>query len=328
MIAVSIGRAKARAWPVSSIISTSDEIGPCVVAASIAPAPSSANRPISPPGMNPEPETRRALRRSSAPAASEGVNRPPGAPLAAEATVASGRSSKSAARASGASGCRNRSWARSWPLPSSSGKTIDRSPTPTKTTRRRDEPPPVGRTDAIGPCDRPDEHDRPQADERRGDDRPEVDLGRNGVDRNCVERRVGHDEARRLGCDQRGGERGHDQPQRQRPAQHFERKQRAAERHAIDGGHAGPGADRDHQAALLVRELLQARKQIAEDRAELFRAAFAAERGAHADDDDRQHRAAERSERRQAAGLKPDRRGDLDAVAAGQPRQQPLARGR
>ena len=41
-IAASIGRAKARAWPVNSIIRTSDEIGPWVVAASIAPAPRSA----------------------------------------------------------------------------------------------------------------------------------------------------------------------------------------------------------------------------------------------------------------------------------------------
>ena len=122
-----------------------------------------------------------------------------------------------------------------------------------------------------------------------------------------------------------GGERRHDQPQRQRPAQHFERKQGAAERHAVDGGHARAGADRDHEAALFVRKLLQVGGQVAEDGAELLGRAFAAERNAHADDDDRQQRAAERSERRQAAGLEPDRRGNLDAVAAGQPRQQPLA---
>ena len=63
---------------------------------------------------------------------------------------------------------------------------------------------------------------------------------------------------------------GIDQPQRKRSAQHFERKQRAAERHAIDGGHARAGADRNHQAALFVRKLLQVGSQVAEDRAELF----------------------------------------------------------
>ena len=49
-IAVIIGSAKARAWPVNSIISTSDEMGPWVDAANIAPAPRSAKRPMSPPG--------------------------------------------------------------------------------------------------------------------------------------------------------------------------------------------------------------------------------------------------------------------------------------
>jgi hypothetical protein len=39
----------------------------------------------------------------------------------------------------------------------------------------------------------------------------------------------------------------------------------------------------------------------------------------------RQHGAAERAQRRHASGLKPDRGGDLDAVAAGESPHQPLA---
>ena len=179
---------------------------------------------------------------------------------------------------------------------------------------------PEGRT-PIGPGDRADERDRPQADERRGDDRPEVDVGRDWVGRNVVERRVRHDEARRRRGDQCGRKRRNDQPQSQRATQHFERKQGAAERHAIDRGHAGPGADRDDQAALFVRELLKAREQIAEHHPELLGSAFAAERSAHGDNHNRQDRGAKRSPRRHAAGLKPDRRRDVDAVAAGEPGQ-------
>jgi len=41
-IATSVGKAKRRACPVSSIMITSAEIGPCVVAAIIAPAPTTA----------------------------------------------------------------------------------------------------------------------------------------------------------------------------------------------------------------------------------------------------------------------------------------------
>ena len=120
--------------------------------------------------------------------------------------------------------------------------------------RRRDQAAPIGRADPIGPCDRAHEGDRCEADQRRGDDRPEVDVGRDGEDRNSVEGLVGHDESRRLGRDQRGGEGGQDEAQRQRPAQHFEGENRAPERHAIDRRHAGAGADRDYEAALFVRE--------------------------------------------------------------------------
>ena len=70
---------------------------------------------------------------------------------------------------------------------------------------------------------------------------------------------------------------------------------------------------------------MPARGEIAEYRARLLRGAFAAERRAHADDNDRQDRAAERSQRRQPPCLKPDRRSDVDAVAAREPGQQPLA---
>ena len=158
-----------------------------------------------------------------------------------------------------------------------------------------------------------------------GDDRPEIDVGRDWVGGNGVERRVGHDEARRLRGDQRGRKRGKHQPQSQRSPQHFERKQRAAERHAIDRGHPGAGADRDHQAALFVRELLKAREQIAEHRPELLRARL---RGRAERPCRRSRSTAPRCRAfasRHAAGLKPDRRRDVDAVAAGEPGQQPLA---
>jgi hypothetical protein len=38
--------------------------------------------------------------------------------------------------------------------------------------------------------------------------------------------------------------------QRQRSGQHLEREQRASERHAVDGGQAGPGVRRDEQTPL------------------------------------------------------------------------------
>src|SRR5258708_27244869 len=87
--ASNIGRMKERSRPVSSIISTTVEMGPCVVAARTAAAPSRANNPGGTPGQNqdqPCPSTAP----SKAPTVKEGVNNPPGAPLLTHSTVAAG----------------------------------------------------------------------------------------------------------------------------------------------------------------------------------------------------------------------------------------------
>ena len=213
MIAVDIGSAKARAWPVNSIIKTSDEISPRRRGEHRACAEGGGEEPDFPARMDPSQSPPNA-EPISAPAASEGVNRPPGAPLAAEATVASGRRRKSAKSVKGASGCRKSAWARSCPLPRSSGNATERPPTTASTAGGAMKTPPAGRAVTIGPGDRPDERHRPQADERRGDDRPEVDIGRNGLaEGNRVERRIGHDEARRLDRDEGSWRRRHDEPE-------------------------------------------------------------------------------------------------------------------
>ena len=233
----------------------------------------------------------------SAPAVSEGVNRPPGAPLATpndggerpERTA--GRAARAARADAGTGAGRHPARCRA-----ASGKTIEMSPMARKTsggaTRRRQSD---GRT-PIGPGDRADEADRPRPISGEATSAQRYTSGVIGVGRNGVDRARWAREARGLVAIVRGGERRQDQPQRQRPAQHFERENCAAERHAVDGGHARAGADRDHEPALLVRKLSRLGGQIAEHRARLLRPAFAAERSAHADDDDRQYRAAQRSE--------------------------------
>src|SRR5579872_3027171 len=78
-----------RSRPVSSIISTTVEIGPCVVAARTAAAPSTANIPGGTPGQNQD-QTCPSSAPKSAPTVKEGVNKPPGAPLRTHSTVAAG----------------------------------------------------------------------------------------------------------------------------------------------------------------------------------------------------------------------------------------------
>ena len=77
------------------------------------------------------------------------------------------------------------------------------------------------------------------------------------------------------------------------PRKHFQRKQRAAQRHAVGSGHAGARAASDQQPALFVGQTGFVRQDIGDHRAGLFWRTFAAERSAHSDDDDRQHRAAQ-----------------------------------
>src|ERR1700677_2752752 len=87
--ASSSGTIKDRSRPVSSIISTTVEIGPCVVAASTADAPRTAKRQGGTPGQNQD-QAYPSKAPSNAPTVREGVNNPPGAPLRTQSTVAVG----------------------------------------------------------------------------------------------------------------------------------------------------------------------------------------------------------------------------------------------
>src|SRR5277367_446565 len=78
-----------RSRPVSSIISTTVEMGPWVVAARTAAAPSTANKPGGTPGQNND-QTCPNIAPSNAPSVSEGVNNPPGAPQPTHSTVVAG----------------------------------------------------------------------------------------------------------------------------------------------------------------------------------------------------------------------------------------------
>src|ERR1700722_15782414 len=99
--ASNIGTMNDRSRPVSSIISTTVEIGPCVVSASTAAAPSTANSPGGTPGQNQD-QACPSTPPSNAPTVREGVNRPPGAPLRTESTVAVGFSTSSTSSNAGA----------------------------------------------------------------------------------------------------------------------------------------------------------------------------------------------------------------------------------
>ena len=173
------------------------------------------------------------------------------------------------------------------------------------------QPAPVGRADAIGPGDRAHERDRRKPDQRRGDDRPEVDIGRHGVDRDRVDGLVGHDEGGRLGRDQRGGERGQDQPQRSAPRSTSSAKMAPPSGTLQTAAMPAPAPIATIRRRCSSGKFCRLEEQIAEHGAGLLGAALAAKRGAHADDDDRERRAAERSQGRQAPGLKPDRLGGI-----------------
>ena len=90
-----------RSRPVISINNTTVEIGPCVVAASNAPAPSNANIPGGTPGQNAD-HTCPSNPPNNAPTVSDGVNNPPGAPHFTDITVATGRSTSNTSNSSGA----------------------------------------------------------------------------------------------------------------------------------------------------------------------------------------------------------------------------------
>ncbi len=270
------GTIAARAYPVSSIISTMVEIGPCVVAASIAAAPSSANNPGGTPGQSHD-QGKPSTPPSAAPTARDGVNRPPGAPLPRHMMVAAGRRSRSATSSSGPMCPVNASSAMSRPLPSNCGSGIDAAPsTPSAATgahtRRR-----PGRLVAIGPGHRPDIEHRDQTRDRPGQQRPRDAGERTVIRRDDVE------SARRAGTAQdtsvatSGGDHGgQHEAQREGAAQHLQREQRAAEGHAVGCRHACPGAAGDQQPAFLVGQADPVGHRVGDHRARLFGRTLAA----------------------------------------------------
>ena len=117
-----------RSLPVSSIMSTTAEIGPCVVAASTAPAPRTADSPGGIPDQRCEAACP-SIPPSKAHSVSEGVNKPPGAPLRRQSTVAAGlRRSSSSNNAEEVTPPENSNSERSRPLPRSCGKPTEIKP--------------------------------------------------------------------------------------------------------------------------------------------------------------------------------------------------------
>src|ERR1700722_7761545 len=122
-----------RSRPVNSIIRTTVEIGPWVVAARTAAAPSTANSPGGTPGQN-QHQTWPNTPPSKAPTVREGVKSPPGAPLRTQRTVARGLSASRTNSRLGATWFTNASCETSLPFPSSCGNGIDATPSNPKTT--------------------------------------------------------------------------------------------------------------------------------------------------------------------------------------------------
>src|SRR5665213_1762149 len=141
--ASSIGRIKERSRPVSSIISTAVEMGPWVVAARTAAAPSKANNPGGTPGQNQD-HACPSTAPSKAPTVSDGVNKPPGAPLLTHSMVAAGFSRSNISSSAGAAWLVNASCEISLPLPSNCGNQIEATPSSPN--------PSMGRSNRCHPC--------------------------------------------------------------------------------------------------------------------------------------------------------------------------------
>ena len=155
------GKMNDRYRPVSSIISTTVEMGPWVVAARTAAAPTMANSPGGTPGQNQD-QACPSTAPSNAPTVREGVNKPPGAPLRTHSTVAAGFSASSIRSKAGATWFVNASCERSFPLPSSWGNEIETTPKQTQPQQRRRQPTPALWLIAIGPGDNPNiAHQKP-----------------------------------------------------------------------------------------------------------------------------------------------------------------------
>ena len=108
------------------------------------------------------------------------------------------------------------------------------------------------------------------------------------------------------GRDQARQERRQDQGEGERPKQDLEREQCAAQRHVVDGRHAGARARGDEQAPIALGERARALTELArERRTGQLRRSLAAERGAHADGHDRDDPAHEAWDQLEASAVKP-----------------------
>jgi len=116
-------------WPSSSTLTTAD-IGPSVAAASMAPAPMTAQAPGSVPAAGATSvQSRPRPPPSSAPQVIVGVNRPPGAPAPRHMADAAMRAKASdSVSHTGPAWSRKLRWTTSMPLPSSCGRTMETAP--------------------------------------------------------------------------------------------------------------------------------------------------------------------------------------------------------
>src|ERR1035441_8184582 len=121
------GRMNDRSRPVSSIIRITVEMGPCVVAARTAAAPSTAKSPGGTPGQRQD-QACPSTAPSDAPTVREGVNKPPGAPVRMHSTVAAGFSTSNINSKAGAAWFVNASCEMSLPLPSNCGNQMETKP--------------------------------------------------------------------------------------------------------------------------------------------------------------------------------------------------------
>ena len=105
------------------------------------------------------------------------------------------------------------------------------------------------------------------------DDRPADDRCRQRIGGNHVRRLIRNsgppgDPA----ADAEASKRRQNQPKRQNAAQHLDGEQRAAQRHAVGGRHAGSGAAGDQQPALFIRQASAIGKRVGDHGSRLLRA--------------------------------------------------------
>ncbi len=164
-----------------------------------------------------------------------------------------------------------------------------------------------------------------EAEQRPADDRP------------CDERRAQHERRHRVlvfvaeteprdDRRDRGRHDRHDQrTQFERAEQHLEHEDRAAERHVVDGREPRAGAACDHQPAVVGRESRRMGKPPGEQRTDLARRDFAAERRAERDGDDLQQRVNHRADERHPRIGRAHRAADADERPAIPVKRPPAA---